>query len=132
MSRLGKGRRDRCASSDSSAGHSRQPCHHVQAQSSSASAGNPKARDAKPRKVEAYVAALTREMEPLLSRQETEALARFLYNFVQLKSQKKLLPLQPMLGMAYRTLLPALPADALASTGLAMVYSGLREGSAWQ
>lgn len=83
-------------------------------------------------KVEAYVAALTREMEPLLSRQETEALARFLYNFVQLKSQKKLLPLQPMLGMAYRTLLPALPADALASTGLAMVYSGLREGSAWQ
>jgi len=83
-------------------------------------------------KVDAYVVALKKEMEPLLSRQETEALARFLYKFVQLKSQKKLLPLQPMLGMAYRTLLPALPADALASTGLAMVYSGLREGSAWQ
>eukprot|EP00439_Symbiodinium_sp_Y106_P059757 s3967_g8.t1 len=79
-----------------------------------------------------FHASTSQEMEPLLSRQETEALARFLYKFVQLKSQKKLLPLQPMLGMAYRTLLPALPADALASTGLAMVYSGLREGSAWQ
>ncbi|CAJ1368927.1 unnamed protein product, partial [Effrenium voratum] len=83
-------------------------------------------------KANAYVSALSREMQPLLDRQKLEGLTRFLHNFVKQKSRKKLLPLHPMLGRAFRSLLPTLSPETLATTGLALCYAGVREGTAWQ
>ncbi|CAK9041059.1 2-oxoglutarate-4-dioxygenase subunit alpha-1) [Durusdinium trenchii] len=71
-------------------------------------------------------------MLPLLERSKMEGLARFLHNFVKLKSRKKLLPLHPMLGLALRSLLPNAPSETVAVTSLALCYAGVREGSAWQ
>lgn len=83
-------------------------------------------------RVGTYVKTLETEMSPLLGRQKIEGLTRFLHNFVKQKSRKKLLPLHPMLGLAFRSMLPSASPETLATTSLALCYAGVRGGSAWQ